>query len=133
MSGNFPKETLVVVADGTQATLYRNLSNNGDLQLEKSGTLSPQNLKDDGPAGSRPPESTPQETDEATFAKQLAEYLNSQAQQKKYSAVLILGRQSRNSGSDQTQPASHVKASLLREVNRTLTHLTVSDIERSIG
>ena len=63
--------TLVVVATGAQAHLYRTHGTGNALTLKPDGELTPKHLMNDGPAGHRPSESTPRETDEATFAKQL--------------------------------------------------------------
>ena len=131
MSQNFPENTLIVVADGTQAILYRNEANNGDLKLKKSGELGPRELLDDGPAGIQPPESSPQEIDEATFAKQLAEYLLTEAQQHRYSK-LILAADPQTLG--QIRPCLHqrVKSCLIKEVDKTLTNSPIDDVERSL-
>ena len=132
MSENFPDGTLVVVVDGTQGQMYRNRSGDGSLKLENTGQLGPKELADDGPAGSRPKESSPQETDEATFAKQLAEYLYRHAQRKEYDA-LVLVADPQTLG--QIRPSLHkeVQERLIKEVGKTLTNSPVSDIERSIA
>ena len=70
-----PQNGLVVTADGHRAILLRNHGAQGALELRLERRLEPQNLLDDGPAGSRPEEQTPRQTDEATFAKQLAHEL----------------------------------------------------------
>ena len=131
MSENFPDGTLVVVVDGTQGQLYRNRSGDGSLKLESTGQVGPKELADDGPAGSRPKDSSPQENDEATFAKQLAEYLYRHAQRKEYdSLVLVADPQTLG----QIRPSLHqeVTKRLIKEVGKTLTNSPISDIERSI-
>lgn len=132
MSTNYPNNTLVVVADGTQAQLYRNTSGDGSLELKKTGALSPQDLKDDGPAGSRPPESSLQDTDEATFAKQLSEFLYDEVKDQKFSD-LVLAADPRTLG--QLRPLLHQRVTdcLIKEVDKTLTNSSVSDIERSLA
>ena len=127
----FSINTLVVVADGAQAKLYRNQSGEGNLQLKEAGSLTPQNLKDEGPSGVRPPESTPQETDEATFAKQLAKYLNDRALANDFSN-LVLAVDPGTLG--QLRPCLHQKVQqcLIKEVDKTLTNSSVADIERSL-
>ena len=131
MSDNFPDGTLVVVVDGTQGQTYRNRSGDGSLKLENTGQLGPKELADDGPAGSRPAESSPQETDEATFAKQLAEYLYRHAQRGDYDA-LVLVADPQTLG--QIRPSLHkeVQDRLVKEVGKTLTNSPIPDIERSV-
>jgi len=72
MAGKIPHNALIVVADGmgrgssailVRATRYR---------YQPKATLNPINLLNEGPASKRPRESSGQETDEATFARQLA-------------------------------------------------------------
>ncbi len=73
MSSSIPDHALVVVADGRGAILFRNEGSTGEVSLREERRLSPKNLRDEGPSGSRPTEQTPRQTDEATFAKQLAD------------------------------------------------------------
>ncbi len=73
MAKNIPHNALIAVADGSKAILFRNEGTGGELSLREERRLSPQNLLDEGPSGSRPEEQTLRQTDEATFAKQLAE------------------------------------------------------------
>ena len=79
MADKIPHNALVVVADGTGARFFRNAGHGDTVALAAEGEVTPANLRDDGPAGKRPTESSPQETDEATFAKQLAHELNRRA------------------------------------------------------
>lgn len=72
VSKNIPHNALIMIADGGKAILFRNQATSGELSLREEKRLSPENLLDEGPSGSRPEEQTVQQTDEATFAKQLA-------------------------------------------------------------
>lgn len=131
MSVNYPDNTLVIVADGTQAIALVNQSGDGSLQLKQTGTLGPKDLADDGPAGNRPAESSPQETDEATFAKQLAEYLNRHASKSAFPA-LVLAADPQTLGQIRRSLHQSVTEKLLGEVAKTLTNSPADDIERSI-
>ncbi len=75
MADKIPHHALVVVADGTGARFFRNSGHENKVSLSAEGEFNPTNLLDHGPAGKRPTESSNQETDEATFAKQLAKEL----------------------------------------------------------
>ncbi len=130
---NIPENALIVVADGTGALLYRNRANAGaNLKLEKTGVLEPRNLDYEGPAGRRPPESSKKETNEATFAKQLANHLYTLAEHGAYDA-LVLVADPETLG--QMRPSLHkvVTDRLVQEVTKTLTNSPVSDIERSLN
>jgi Bacterial archaeo-eukaryotic release factor family 12 len=75
MADKIPHNALVVVADGAGARLFRNSGDENRVSFSADGEFRPTNLLDDGPAGRRPKESTNQETDEATFARQLTNEL----------------------------------------------------------
>lgn len=132
MSQSIPQNTLVVVADGTRAILYRNESGDGSLDLKKVREVTPKNLEDDGPSGVRPPESSLQETDEATFAKQLANYLYHEAHENNFSD-LVLAADPQTLG--QMRPCLHQEVTdrIIKEVNKTLTNSSVEDVERSLS
>jgi len=129
---DIPKDTLVVVIDGTQGTTYRNRSEDGGLKLRATGDLEPKDLADDGPAGSQPKEQSPGELDEATFAKQVANYLYKRAQRGDFQH-LVLAADPQTLG--QIRPSLHkeVTGRLIKEVPKTLTNSPIGDIERSIG
>lgn len=131
MSDNFPKDAFVVIIDGTQGRLYRNRSGDGGLKLEHTGDIAPKELANDGPAGGVPKDTSPREKDEATFAKQVAEYLYQQAQEGSY-ADLILVADPQTLG--QMRPSLHkeVTERLFKEIGKTLTKSSVAEIERSI-
>ncbi len=127
-----PHNALVVVADGTGARFFRNTGQNFKVSLSADGDFKPKNLLDDGPAGHRPPESSDQETDEATFAKQLAKELYRRAHRGNFEAlVLIADPQTLG----QIRPSLHkeVRAKLVREVGKTLTKASVADIEKTLN
>lgn len=129
---DIPHKALVVVADGVGARFFRNTGDSSKLQLASEGELKPSHLGSDGPSGHRPKESSHQETDEATFAKQLAHELYRQAHAKEF-AALVLVADPQTLG--QIRPLLHVEvqARIVREVHKTLTKATVAEIERSLG
>jgi protein required for attachment to host cells len=126
-----PHNALVVVADGTGARFFRNTAKEGKIALAADGELKPSHLLDDGPAGKRPPESTAQETDEATFAKQLAKELYRRAHRDEFAAlVLIADPQTLG----QIRPSLHreVLARLVTELAKTLTKASIPDIQKAL-
>jgi protein required for attachment to host cells len=127
-----PHNALVVVADGTGARFFRNSGQENKVSLSAEGELKPIHLLDDGPAGKRPPESSDQETDEATFAKQLAKELYHRAHSGNFAAlVLIADPQTLG----QIRPTLHkeVRDRLVSEVGKTLTKASITDIQKALN
>ena len=131
MTNKIPHNALIVVADGTGARFFRNSGHENKIALSADGELRPSNLLDDGPAGRRPPESSHQETDEATFAKQLAKELYRRAHSGAFAAlVLIADPQTLG----QIRPTLHkeVQDRLVAEVGKTLTKASITDIQKAL-
>ena len=131
MADEVPHDALVVVADGTGARFFRNAGNVSTVQLSSEGEFKP-HLIDDGPARMRPPESSSQETDEATFAKQLANELYRRAHSGHFAAlVLIADPQTLG----QIRPSLHreVQDRLVTEVGKTLTKASINDIQKALS
>lgn len=126
-----PHNAFVVVADGTGARFFRNAAHDGQISLSADGEFKPIHLLDDGPAGKRPPESSHQETDEATFAKQLANELYRRAHSGSF-AALVLVADPQTLG--QIRPSLHkeVQHRLTSEVGKTLTKASVADIQKTL-
>jgi protein required for attachment to host cells len=131
MADKIPHNALVVVADGTGARFFRNAGHGNQVALSAEGEFTPTHLLDDGPAGKRPPESSHQETDEATFAKQLAHELYRRAHRGDFAAlVLIADPQTLG----QIRPTLHqeVQERLVAEVGKTLTKASVTEIQNAL-
>ena len=131
MAERIPHNALVVVADGTGARFFRNAGHEHEVALAAEGEFTPTHLLDDGPAGQRPTEASPQETDEATFAKQLAHELYRRAHRGDFAAlVLIADPQTLG----QIRPTLHkeVQDRLVAEVGKTLTKASVTAIEEAL-
>jgi protein required for attachment to host cells len=124
---SIPQQTLVAVADGHQAILFRTHGAGDALSLSEERRLSPQNLASEGPSGNRPEEQTDRQTDEATFAKQLAQALFSMKQANKYEhLVLVADPQTLG----QLRDAMHktVAASIILSLDKALTNHSTNDI-----
>jgi protein required for attachment to host cells len=123
-----PHNALVVVADGHGARLLRNVGpGDGRIELKEEKHLSPKNLKDDGPSGSRPEDQTPKQTDEATFAKQLTQALHKMKVDGEFeSMVLVADPQTLG----QMRDAMHktLEAAILRSLPKDLMHHTSEQI-----
>ena len=132
MSNKIPAGTVVLVADGQGARVFRNIGTDQALSLQQQDLLELMNMNDDGPAGSMPAESTGQQLDEATFAKQLALRLNAGALNNDY-AHLVLIADPQTLG--QMRPLLHKETEqrLVAEIAKTLTNSPLADIERALA
>ena len=127
-----PKGTLVIVADGGGARVLRNVGAAFEPELVQEKVLTPQDLNDDGPAGSIPTETRGEEIDEATFAKQLAQWINRQALNDGFDGLVLMA-DPQTLG--QIRPSLHksVHDRLIGEVPKTLTNAPLGDIVRALG
>ena len=127
-----PHKAMIVVADGTGAKFFRNSGRDGTISLTVEGEFKPSDLEGEGLAGKRPPDSTFQETDEATFAKLLANDLYRRAQKGDFDAlVLIADPQTLG----QMRPSLHkvVQDLIVTEIPKTLTNSPTADIEKTLS
>lgn len=132
MADKIPHNALVVVADGAGARFFRNSGQELSVTLKADGELRPAHLESDGPSGKRPSESTGQENDEATFAKQLAHELYRRAHLGDFAAlVLIADPQTLG----QIRPLLHkeVQSRLVAEHGKTLTKASIADIQKTLS
>lgn len=121
---------LVVVADGHGATLYRNTAHEG-VELVSIRELNPKNLADEGPSGSRPEEQSPRQTDEATFAKQLAEKLNTIILQHKAEEVVIIA-DPQTLGQMRGSYHGELEKRIVKEIAKTLTKADAETIAKAV-
>ncbi len=131
MPKSIPNNSLVVVADGHRAILFRASGSGDDLSLREERRISPKDLLDDGPSGSRPEEQTPKQTDEATFAKQLVQNLNHLCLTGTVANLIIIA-DPQTLG--QMRPVMHksLEKALLVSVSKDLTNHSAEDIADSI-
>ncbi|WOE74129.1 host attachment family protein [Alterisphingorhabdus coralli] len=130
-SSTIPANCLVVVATGAEAKLYRNVGEDNALKLRAEGTLTPKDLLSEGPSGGHVPSSSPKETDEATFSKQLAHHLYAMEQKGDYNH-LVLAADPDSLGEIRPLLHKEVTDKIVLEMAKTLTNSSIKDIERSI-
>lgn len=130
--GKLPAGTLVLVADGEGARVFRNVGDDKTLTLQQQDLLELMNMNDDGPAGVQPAEATGKRIDEATFAKQLALRLNDGALKDQY-AHLVLVADPQTLGLMRPLLHKETRQRLLGEVAKTLTNSPLEDIERALS
>jgi len=127
-----PKDTLVIVADGGGARVLRNAGAAFEPELVEEKVLTPQNLNDDGPAGPVPTEARGEEIDEATFAKQLANWLNARALRREFDGLVLMA---------DPQTLGQIRRSLHKEVNdrliagidKNMTNAPLGDIAKALS
>lgn len=132
MPNPIPHNALIVVADGGGGTLFRNVGAADGVSLQELRSLSPKDLASEGPSGSRPESQTPHQTDEATFAKQLAQMLFAMHGRREFEAlVLILDPQTLG----QVRECMHktVEASIVRTLAKDLTNHAPADVEKALS
>lgn len=120
---------LVVVADGHQAVLFRNVAKHG-IDLQELDRISPTNLQDES-QGKQPEETTPRDEDEATFAKQLAERLNQMVLQNKVDELAIIADPS-TLGNMRKHYHKMLEQKLVKELPKTLTSATGDEIAQAL-
>ena len=127
MKFTVPANAMIVVADGSHASFYRNKANSG-VQLEKLSGVTPESNSAQG-AASLPTETSPNEKGEADFAKQLAQELYHRVPQGEIPAVVLIA-DPQTLG--QIRPSLHqeVTKRLTGELHKTLTKSSVADIEQ---
>jgi protein required for attachment to host cells len=127
-----PTGTWVVVADGTHARMFRNVGENGTLSLKQEEDMKPDAQDEQGPSGNRPPDSSPEQTEEATFAKQLANRLNAAALKHQFDHLFLVA-DPKTLG--EMRPQLHLETSkrLVGELTKTLTNSTLADIEKALA
>ncbi len=122
----------LVVADGRKAILFRNTGKGGVVALHEERRLSPKDLKNDGPSGARPEEQTPHQTDEATFAKQLAEALYKMKSGSEFDAM-VLAADPQTLGQLRDTMHKTVADSIVLSLPKELTNHSADDIAAALN
>lgn len=126
-----PAGTLVVVADGRKARLFRNVGEGNELSLRQHDMMNAEDIPLQGPSGIAPTQQTPQQNDERTFAKHVAQMLNDGALKQEY-AQLVLVADPHTLGEIRPQLHKETQDRLIGEVAKTLTNAPVEDIQRAL-
>ncbi len=127
-----PHNALIVIADGRKASLFRNTGNGGAVSLREEKHLKPKDLMDAGPSGSRPEDQTPHQTDEATFAKQLAETLYKMKSGGEFDAM-VLAADPQTLGQLRDTMHKTVADSIVLSLSKDLTNHSAADIATALN
>lgn len=126
-----PSDTLVVIATGEEAKIFRNTGGaNTQIKLQFERDLHPQNLADEGPSGKTPPEMSDEESMEATFSKQLAQFLFTKAHAGEFNN-LALAADPDTLGEMRRFLHKEVTDKLVMELTKTLINAPTEDIEKA--
>jgi protein required for attachment to host cells len=128
---NVPAGTLVVVADGMKARMFRNVGDGNALQLRQHEMMQADDIPLQGPSGVAPNQQSIKDNDERTFAKHLAHKLNDGALTQEY-AHLVLVADPYTLGEVRPQLHKETLQRLIAEVPKTLTNAPLEDIERAL-
>lgn len=128
-----PAGTWVVVADGTNARIFHNIGKPHALQLKQHDRITSDaaDAQGQGPSGHRPPESLPEQTEEATFVKQLAHRLNAAALKQEFEHLFLIA-DPKTLGEIRPQLHAETSKRLLGELPKTLTNSPLEDIEKTL-
>jgi protein required for attachment to host cells len=126
-----PPGTWVVVADGTHARFFLNEGTQSSLRLKQNDlmTADADEAQGQGPSGHRPPEASQEQTEEATFAKQLAHRLNTAALRQLFEHLFLIA-DPKTMGEIRPQLHGETGRRLIGELTKTLTNAPLEDIEK---
>lgn len=127
-----PTGTWIVVADGAGARLFHNIAKGATVSLKQEKLLEPKDLADDGPSGKRPTEQTEQANDEATFAKQLAHFLNAAALKHEFSDLILMA-DPQTLGQLRPQLHNETTRRIIKEIAKTFTNSPLEDIQAALN
>ena len=127
-----PRGTWVLVADGTSARLFTNIgAANGQVKLHQEESIILDPAEGEMP-GVLPTETTAQEAEEASFARQLAHRLNQEALAGRFEN-LVLAADPQTLGQIRPNLHEEVRSRLLAELAKNYTNLRLEQIEQALA
>ncbi len=133
MTKTIPDHALVVVADGGKAILFRRQgAEGGTITLHEEKHLTQKTMQAEGPAGSRPDDQSPKQSNEAGFINHLAHVLHTMHQHGDYKhLVLVMDPQSLG----QIRACLHktVETVVVKSVAKDLTNHPLHAIEAALS
>lgn len=124
--------TLIVVADGESAVLWRN-HGHAEPDLKMVETVTFESMASNGPSGSTPEEQSPQDTTEATFSKQLVQKLNAMALSNDLPDEIVIIADPSSLGLMRPQYHSELKRRIVKELPKTLVKASKKDLEKALS
>ncbi len=126
-----PANALVVVADGGKAILFRNTGTGSELQLKEERRVEPSTLTQ-GPSGARPAEQSPEQTEEATFAKNLTKLLTSMHDEHAFKEMVLVA-DPKTLGEMRDAMHKPLEGSIAFSLSKDLTNNSLKEIEKSLS
>lgn len=125
-----PHNTVVVVADGHSASIFRNIARHG-IELQQIETVTPASLSD--PATTPVlDEISPRDEEEAVFAVQLTRHLNKMVLKHKMEDVAIIADPS-SLGVMRKHYHKELQLRLRKEIAKTLTNSDIPAIQNALA
>ncbi|WP_458097504.1 host attachment family protein [Roseomonas sp. WA12] len=119
MAHDIPTKALVLVADGEKAILLRNSGTGSEVSLTEERRMTLSDFSNDGPSGSTPQDMTPNETGQATFAKKLAQSLQTMRAANGFEALVIIA---------DPQTLGQIRGALHKTVEASVVHTLSKDL-----
>lgn len=123
-----PSGTMVVVADGRQARVFRNYGDTRGLKLQQDEALDAEIAHGSGPSGSQPIEN---DVGEAAFAKVLAERINQAALRHRFDHIVLVADPT-TLGEMRPQLHHETKQRMLAEVAKDWTNTPLDQVEKAL-
>jgi protein required for attachment to host cells len=132
MTNSIPENTLIVIADGEHALLFRNVAKSG-IKLEAAGSLLSNAANDSASHGASrtPSETSPHEQTEAGFAHRIAAALYDRVH-KDSALKLVLIADPQTLGQIRPNLHKEVTGRIVLELPKTLTRASIADIEKTL-
>lgn len=124
-----PHNTVVVVADGHSATIFRNSAKHG-LELTEAQKVTPDSLSE-GP-NAKLDEISPRDEEEAAFAVDLAKHLNTMVLQNKVDDIAIIADPS-TLGVMRKHYHKELQMRLRKELAKTPTNSDIPSIQAALA
>lgn len=124
--------TLVIVADGESAVIWRNHGHTA-VELEQVETVTFGNMSNDGPSGAVPHDQSLQDLEEATFIKLLVHKLNAMALAHELPDEVVIIADPTSLGQMRPQYHGELKKRIVKELPKTLVKASKKDLEKALS
>ena len=125
-------DTLVIVADGQSAVIWRNRGH-AVPDLEEVERVNPGTFADEGPSGPTPVEQSFRDLEEATFIKLLVQKLNAMALSNALPDEVVIIADPTSLGLMRPQYHSKLKRRVVRELPKTLVKASKQQLEKTLS
>ncbi len=123
-----PSGTMVVVADGRQARVFRNYGDTRSLKLQQDEALDAEIAHGNGPSGVQPKDN---DVGEAAFAKTLADRINQAALRHRFDHIVLVADPA-TLGEMRPQLHHETKQRMLAEVAKDWTNEPLEKVEKAL-